>query len=452
MAEKVLSYSRTRVAQETGYWCGPATLQNILDQRGVSRTESSLASRMGTTTNGTNHIGLLRDVLNADLNAAKYVVVSMPNDPPTSAQRDALWSNIVRSINAGYGVAVNIVSPPSNYPRAVSPSTVSPAYGGGVVYHYIAVMGYSDVGGRRYWIADSGFSPFGYWISHAQLATLIPPKGYAYATGGAATPTPQPSSQGMVADVLSQVMGGAVSMDRYRVLVPAFVEAMHAADITTVKRAAMWCAQLGHESGGLRWMEEIADGSAYEGRADLGNTQPGDGRRFKGRGPIQVTGRHNYTACSKWAHTRGLVPSPTYFVDHPEQLASDRYGFIGPVWYWIAARPHLNRLSDAGDIDGATKAINGGLNGIEDRRLRYRRALDMGARLLPTDGGFLMALSDAEQRELLNNTRVIVDQLGPKLPSWGEASSFGKDDQGRELTQRDGLIAKLNAILAKVSK
>lgn len=242
------------------------------------------------------------------------------------------------------------------------------------------------------------------------------------------------------AAVLSKVMGGAVAMDRYRALAPAFADAMRAADITTVRRAAMWVAQLGHESGGLRWMEEIADGSAYEGRGDLGNTQPGDGRRFKGRGPIQVTGRHNYTECSRWAHSKGLVPSPTFFVDQPQQLASDRYGFIGPVWYWVAARPQLNALADAGDLNGATRAINGGLNGLEDRSLRYRRALDVGAQLLPT-GGFLMALSDKEQQELLDKTRVIFDQLGPKHPSWGESSSFGKDAEGRELTLRDGIIA-----------
>ena len=79
-------------------------------------------------------------------------------------------------------MVANIVAPPSNYPRAVAPSTISPAYGGGTVYHYIAVMGYGEDGtARRHSVADSGFSPYGYWISHEQLASLIPPKGYAYA-------------------------------------------------------------------------------------------------------------------------------------------------------------------------------------------------------------------------------------------------------------------------------
>jgi predicted chitinase len=181
--------------------------------------------------------------------------------------------------------------------------------------------------------------------------------------------------------VLSEVMGGSLSRDRYAALLPAVSRCLRECDCTTVNRIAMWCAQIGHESGGLQWMQEIADGSAYEGRQDLGNTQQGDGRRFKGHGPIQVTGRRNHQVCSEWAYGKGLVPSPTYFVDNPDQLASDTYGFIGVAWYWTTQRP-LNEASDAGDIDQATRYINGGLNGIADRRDRYNRALGMGDRLL----------------------------------------------------------------------
>ena len=96
----------------------------------------------------------------------------------------------------------------------------------------------------------------------------------------------------------------------------------------------MAVAQLGHESGGLRYQEEIADGSAYENRADLKNTQPGDGRRFKGHGWVQTTGRGNHEAVSRWAFDRGLVPSPTYFVDNPQELGSDTYCWIGPACFW----------------------------------------------------------------------------------------------------------------------
>lgn len=169
--------------------------------------------------------------------------------------------------------------------------------------------------------------------------------------------------------------------DRY---VGAFNAAMIAAGCTTTNRAAMWCAQLGHESAGLRYMEEIASGSAYEGRRDLGNTVRGDGVRFKGRGPIQVTGRANYTSVSRWAHGRGFVPSPTYFVDHPPELASDRYGFLGPVWYWTVARPTINGLCDRANVTAVTKLINGGTNGLTDRVARWNRCLRLGNAILPS--------------------------------------------------------------------
>ncbi|MFC9769653.1 glycoside hydrolase family 19 protein [Rhodococcus jostii] len=186
----------------------------------------------------------------------------------------------------------------------------------------------------------------------------------------------------MDAGVLARAMGNSLPLARYAQLLPAFTAALHAADCTTVDRVAMFCAQVGHESGGLRWMEEIADGSAYEGRTDLGNTAPGDGRRFKGHGPIQITGRYNHTKVSEWAHGRGLVPTSTYFVDNPGELAGDEYGFLGVVWYWTVAR-NMNAYADAGDIAGATRAVNGGLNGIDDRTDRWNQCLALVDALLP---------------------------------------------------------------------
>lgn len=400
MTQKQLPYDRSIVRQETGYNCGPASAQVVLNSRGINVDEPALAREMGTTWNGTDHIGLIERVLDQRVPQARYTSVQMPSDPPTGEQSARLWRDIVRSIDAGWGVIANIVAPVSNYPRAVAPSTISPAYSGGTVYHYVTVMGYDDED-RSVWIADSGFSPFGYWMSFDQLATLIPPKGYAFADvepAPAPTPAPEPA-RGMDADTLARAMGGKVSRERYAALLPAFTAAMREAGCTTALRAAMWCAQLGHESNGLLWMEELASGADYEGRSDLGNTQPGDGRRFKGRGPIQVTGRHNYTELSRWAHGRGLVPSPAFFVDNPDELASDRYGFVGAVWYWTAARPQLNAFADASDVVAATRAINGGTNGLPDRLLRYQRCLDLGAALLPT-GGFLMALSDQQQQQM----------------------------------------------------
>lgn len=127
-------------------------------------------------------------------------------------------------------------------------------------------------------------------------------------------------------------------------------------------RFAHFFAQLGHESGGFRYMEEIASGQAYEGRADLGNTQPGDGKRFKGRGPIQLTGRANY-------RTYGRMVGFD-FESHPEMVAYPSVGLLVATLYWT--KNALNALADADDVDKITRRINGGTNGLADRKERLR--------------------------------------------------------------------------------
>lgn len=419
MVEKVLPYDRSIVPQETYYWCGPASTQIVLNSLGVRVSEAELAKQMRTHVGGTDHIGLITPVLNK-YTKGEYFTVQMPKDPPTDAQRDRLWADLVRSIDGGHGLVVNIVAPPSNYPKGVKGSK-SPNYGRGTIYHYIAVMGYDDdPRARSVWVADSGFQPQGYWLSFDQLVTLVPPKGYAAASKARHGVVDAPAREQAtpdVAQILSEAMRGSLALERYTALAPAFASAMREAGCNTVERAAMWCAQLGHESGGLRWMEEIADGSAYEGRRDLGNVQAGDGRRFKGRGPIQVTGRYNYTELSKWAHSQGLIPSPTFFVDHPERLSDDTYGFLGPVWYWTVARD-MNSYADRKDIVGATIAVNGGTNGFDDRRARWDRCLAMGDRLLRLAG--LPAGADTEGSD---------DELTPDEKKMLR-------DVHRELTQR----------------
>jgi predicted chitinase len=186
------------------------------------------------------------------------------------------------------------------------------------------------------------------------------------------------------AQVLYDAMLGdsnPLTLDRYRQLLPAVQQCLSMSGCDSVLRIAMWMGQVGEESGGLQWMEELASGSEYEGRSDLGNTQPGDGPRYKGRGPIQVTGRSNYTSLSQWAFGQGLVPSPSFFVDDPGQLSSDQYGFIGVIWYWTVAR-NMNSYADNRDIYGATVAVNGGTNGLQDRTNRWQHALGMGDTLL----------------------------------------------------------------------
>lgn len=254
----------------------------------------------------------------------------------------------------------------------------------------------------------------------------------------------------VAAQTLAKAMGNRLSIERYEQLLPAVRESLKGSDCTNVNRIAMWCAQIGHESGGLYYTEEIASGSAYEGRTDLGNTQPGDGVRFKGRSWIQITGRSNYTRLSQWAWARSLVPTPTYFVDNPAMLSSDQYAGLGAAWYWVVARADINELSDKRDVVAVTQRINGGQNGIGDRRARYNVALGMGDALLTLladeveEEDFMAALTDAEQRELLAGVRWLKDQLGPNL--WGPSSSFGTDEAGAELTMRDGLAAMKRAV------
>jgi len=134
------------------------------------------------------------------------------------------------------------------------------------------------------------------------------------------------------------------------------------------QRISMWLAQVGHESGGFVYAREIwgptPAQSRYEGRKDLGNTQPGDGKRFMGRGLIQTTGRANYLATG---NALGVD-----LIAHPEMLESDELAARSAAWFWQKRK--LNDYADAGDIEGCTLRINGGFNGLEDRKRRWEIA------------------------------------------------------------------------------
>lgn len=140
--------------------------------------------------------------------------------------------------------------------------------------------------------------------------------------------------------------------------------AMREFDIDTPEREAAFLAQLAHESGQLRYWEELATGEAYEGRSDLGNTQPGDGVRYKGRGPIQITGRANYRAAGD-ALSVDLE-------DTPNLAAQPEYGFRIAGWFWQSRG--LNALADVDNFKLITKKINGGYNGLTDRMGYWNRA------------------------------------------------------------------------------
>lgn len=190
----------------------------------------------------------------------------------------------------------------------------------------------------------------------------------------------------LTAASLKSAMSGdypAPSNINYAALVPEVNDALLKAGCTTNKRASMFLAQIGAETGSLRWMEELASGADYEWRQDLGNTHKGDGVRFKGRGPIQVTGRSNYARLSKWAHSHGYVKTATWFVDHPTQLSWPVYRWLGAIWYWTVAR-NMNAYADRDDIRGATKAVNGGYNNLSGRTARWKHARKLGNSIVPT--------------------------------------------------------------------
>ena len=135
-------------------------------------------------------------------------------------------------------------------------------------------------------------------------------------------------------------------------------------EINTPDRQAHFLAQVAHESDHFRTTTEYASGLAYEGRKDLGNTHKGDGKRYKGRGLIQLTGRHNYGEATKaLGHD---------FVTHYEDAAVFPWAAEAAGWYW--STHELNRHADKDDVRAATKAINGGLNGLKDRTAYLAKA------------------------------------------------------------------------------
>ena len=140
-------------------------------------------------------------------------------------------------------------------------------------------------------------------------------------------------------------------------LVSSLNETVNEYGITTNLRLSHFLAQIIHESGGFKYTEEIASGSAYEGRQDLGNINQGDGIKFKGRGLIQLTGRNNYQDLSD---AFGIN-----FIKTPELLSQYPASCLSAGWYWN--EKNLNQYADLDNIEKITIAINGGLNGYSDR-------------------------------------------------------------------------------------
>jgi len=168
------------------YMCGPSAARMALSTRMANLpSQQELANYMGTTTDGTDYIGLVRGALDHYFNISAYKETDLPSDPPSQAQQDALARDLVASIDAGYGLVANVVS-----------GWRPPGYPSGTIYHYVAVVGYDDHGAKVL-VADpaatgcgdgncgspsSGFYnvPKSYWIATSDLGIWITPKGYTW--------------------------------------------------------------------------------------------------------------------------------------------------------------------------------------------------------------------------------------------------------------------------------
>jgi predicted chitinase len=217
-----------------------------------------------------------------------------------------------------------------------------------------------------------------------------------------------------------QAVFPSLSLDKAREILPGLEQTCRRFDILSKKRVAAFLGQIGMESGAFRYTEEIASGDAYEGRKELGNTQPGDGRRFKGRGYIQLTGRVNYRRAGQ---ALGLD-----LEGNPPQAAQQPAAWLVSGWYWRngSARGDLNRFADVANdpvtlsatdkqrwdnkraqlggqgrgtrafdrmprgFDMITLGVNGGFNGKAERDEIFDRAMQVLPENPITGGGGLL--------------------------------------------------------------
>jgi putative chitinase len=136
-------------------------------------------------------------------------------------------------------------------------------------------------------------------------------------------------------------------------------------NITTPTRIEHFLAQTAHESGGGRYVKEIASGEDYNGREDLGNTQPGDGPKYKGAGYLQTTGRANYQRLADYLNDPRVMEGVDYVSTH--------YPFTSAGFWW--KDNNMNALCDQNPtVAQVTKKVNGGYNGLQDREDYYNRA------------------------------------------------------------------------------
>jgi predicted chitinase len=296
---------------------------------------------------------------------------SGPN-PASTASRAA--NTDVRALNFTEGSAA--LRP---QPAVVDGTRVAPP-ATGVTWEQVkggAVLRSSDTGpavsdlARR--LASLGFQAGDPWRGLAEFRQ-------AYSLGARAEVT------AAIANALDKAVACSITAEQLVRIVPGLSPAqadaelrnlnvsMYVADLRTPERKAAFLAQIAHETGGLQRFEEMGDAAYfrqnYEGRRDLGNTRPGDGARFHGRGAIQLTGRANYRAATT-ALANGL--GGTNLEKNPERADDPDVRYRTAAWFWTSHG--LNDQADRGRFSAITQAINGGQRGRRDREAYHRRAL-----------------------------------------------------------------------------
>lgn len=180
-------------------------------------------------------------------------------------------------------------------------------------------------------------------------------------------------------DILDKVMPDAARVGRTPRWLDPLSTAMTICEAdANALRASAFLAQIAHESGQLRYTREIWGPTAQQLRYEppselaskLGNIYPGDGSLYRGRGILQVTGRHNYAEFTNWARQH-YVGAPD-FVNDPAPLEEARWAALSAAWYWSTRS--INIPADAGDFYRVTRLINGGTNGMAERLTFYDAA------------------------------------------------------------------------------
>lgn len=234
---------------------------------------------------------------------------------------------------------------------------------------FLILQGYTEIIDDGIFGENTSKATIKFQISKGIIADgIVGPKTFSFLNENNVLPVDS-VAEGVTIEQLAYIMKGA-KYSRIEEHFPYCNECMKKFEINTNLRKQHFLAQVGHESASLTYMHEIASGAAYEGRLSLGNTQPGDGKRFRGHGPIQLTGRTNHEGFFKY------IGHPEYIND-PKILETDySLAWQASGWYWTVLR-NINRYADRDNAEMVTKQINGGLNGYSDRLSYLQRAKEI---------------------------------------------------------------------------